>query len=512
MRKPILASLTISAAFAALAAAQVMPIPAPAPAPSVARRGSLTQRLDALLDQPPFNRVTWGVSVVDDRGRTLYQRNADRLFVPASNTKLVVAATATALLPPEYRGRTSVYVNGTLRDGIVDGDLVLYGRGDATWSERCYGVDTLAPGVCDSSFAAVNAIADSLVARGVRRVTGRVVGDGSYFEPTLVHPAWNLFDLNWWYAAPVSGLGFNDNSVDFRITPADTVGRPPTITWTPALGLFSFENRARTGPADGGSTIGDNFYRAPGTMDIWAEGTAAMGRTPWVESFALPDPNRYAARALAFSLQHRGVAVEGGAVGTIDSLATRAARCCGSPLVEYLGRPLGDIVFPILNSSQNWFAEMLLKTLGREIGGAGSWEAGLDVERRFLIDSVGIDSTAFALEDGSGLAAGNLVSPATFTRLLGYMYRHPRRGPFLAALPRSGQLGSLLRRFIATPIEGRVVAKTGSIDRVNTLSGYIERADGHVLIFSVEANAHAISGRRMLAQMDSVVVEIGKTK
>src|SRR5207237_179968 len=163
--------------------------------------------------------------------------------------------------------------------------------------------DTLAPGACDSAFTAIDAIADSVGARGIRRITGKLVGDGSYFEPTLIHYGWNAWDLTWWYAAPVSGLGFHDNSVDFHI--------------------------------------------APGA---------------------------------------------GGATGTTDSLAYRAARCCGSPLVEYRGRPLPDVLFPILNTSQNWFAEMLLKVLGREIKGEGSWAAGLDVERRFLIDSVKIDS------------------------------------------------------------------------------------------------------------------------
>src|SRR2546425_13319277 len=98
-----------------------------------------------------------------------------------------------------------------------------------------------------------------------------------------------------------------------------------------------------------------------------------------------------------------------------------------------------SIVFPILNSSQNWFAEMLLKLLGRELKGEGSWSAGLEVERRFLIDSVRIDSTAFALEDGSGLAAGNLVTPRAFAQLLAYMHRHPKRAPFLAGLPHAGQ-------------------------------------------------------------------------
>jgi D-alanyl-D-alanine carboxypeptidase/D-alanyl-D-alanine-endopeptidase (penicillin-binding protein 4) len=230
-----------------------------------------------------------------------------------------------------------------------------------------------------------------------------------------------------------------------------------------------------------------------------------------VENFALPDPNLYAARALVHALLRRGIAVEGGTTSTTDSLENRAAQCCGTPLVEYRGRPLAEMLFPILNSSQNWFAEMLLKILGREVNGTGSWEAGLDAEREFLVDSVRIDSAAFSLEDGSGLAAGNLVSPHAFVQLLLFMYRHPRRGPFLAALPRSGRPGSLLRRFVGTPLEGAVLAKTGSIDRVNSLSGYIERPNGHAVVFSIEANAHVLPARAMLARIDSIVVEVGRT-
>src|SRR5213083_3461770 len=246
---------------------------------------------------------------------------------------------------------------------------------------------------------------------------------------------------------------------------------------------------------DSTSTIGDNFFRTGGGWSIRAEGTVALGRKTRVESVALPDPNLYAARALAASLARRAVAVEGGAVGTTDSLAYRTVRCCASPLLDVRGRPLPDIIFPILNSSQNWFAEMLLKILGRELKGEGSWSAGLDVERRFLTDSVKIDSTAFALEDGSGLAAGNLVTPRGFAQLLAYMHRHPKGASFLAALPHAGQPGSLLKRFVGTPLEGRVIAKTGSIDRVNSLSGYIEPANGgggggRTITFSVQANGH----------------------
>ena len=492
MRKLILASLTISAAAALQAQSG----------------GSLQQRITRLLDQPPFDRATWNVYAQDDRGHVLFNRNGDHFSVPASNTKLVVAAAATVLLPADYRVRTSVYANGTVTNGLLKGDLILYGRGDPTWSQRCYAVDTLAPGVCDSTWTAVDAIADSLKAHGLRRVTGRIVGDGSYFEPTLTHWNWGSFDLNWWYAAPVSGLGFHDNSVDFQITPGGAVDQPPTITWNPDLHLFTFENRARTVPADSGTTIGDNLFRKPGTLDIWAEGTVSLSRTPWIESFALPDPSLYAARALGMSLQRKGVSVEGGAASTTDSMVYRGVR--SNPIVEYRGRPLADIIFPILNTSQNWFAEMLLKILGREVGDTGSWAKGLDVEKRFLMDSVKVDSTAFALDDGSGLSAGNLVTPHTFVQLLAYMYRHPRRRPFLAALPRAEQRGSLQKRFGGTPLEGRVLAKTGSIFRVNTLSGYIERPDGRVITFSIQANAHDVPNRQMLAQIDSVVVQLAR--
>src|SRR5438034_461034 len=272
MRKLILASLTISSTLAAQAPG--------GPPRTTPLRGSLERRLAQLLDVPPFERATWGLYVVDDRARVLYQRNADRFAVPASNTKLVVTAAATVLLPPDYRVTTSLYVNGRVDAGVLHGDLVLYGRGDPTWSQRCYSVDTLAPGACDSAFTAIDAIADSVRARGLRRITGKLVGDGSYFEPTIVHPGWNAWDLNWWYAAPVSGLGFHDNSVDFKITPGPAVDTPPVITWSPDLALFTFENRARTVPADSSSTIGDNFFRKPGTPDIWAEGTVALGRKP----------------------------------------------------------------------------------------------------------------------------------------------------------------------------------------------------------------------------------------
>ncbi len=478
--------------------------------PATASAQKIAKRLDARLDAPPFDRQLWGVALVDQKGKLVYGRNHRQLFTPASSTKLVVSAVAAALLPPDWTVRTSLYGAGPVIGGVLQGDLVLYGRGDPTLGRRCYAVDTTRAGVCDTDpFIRLRVLVDGLKARGIRQVNGDLVGDGSWFETQTVHPAWQLFDLNWWYAAPVSGLGFNDNSVDFRWLPGASVGAPALISMTPDLGDVAFENRTVTVPAGGPTDLSDRFYRVPGTLQIWAEGTVALDRPPRTESFAMPDPNLFTARALRQALAEAGIAVAGTTRSTTDSLLYRQARAA-TALAEITSRPLRDWIFPILNTSQNWYAEMLLKQLGRQFGKAGSWEEGLRVERRFLIDSVGIDSTEFELVDGSGLAAGNLVSPLAFTRLLRFMRTHPRYATFAAGLPRAGSVGSLRTRFVNTPLAGRVLAKTGSIGGVNTLSGYIELPDGKALTFAVEANHHVQPSKAILAAIDSVVVEMGR--
>jgi D-alanyl-D-alanine carboxypeptidase/D-alanyl-D-alanine-endopeptidase (penicillin-binding protein 4) len=471
---------------------------------------SLSKRLDKRLDTPPLNRTLWGVHLVDARGKTLYGRNEGRLFTPASNTKLVVAAVAAALLAPDWRVHTSLYAGGPVTNGILEGDLVLYGRGDPTLGRRCYATDTLVEGACDRDpFARLRLLADTMRARGVREVRGDLVGDGSWFEPETVHAGWEIFDLNWWYAAPVSGLGFNDNSVDFTWQPGFSVGAPARITLWPDIGEVLFENRTITGPAGSETDIGDRFFRVPGTARVWAEGHAAIDRPARTESFAVTDPALYAARAMRQVLADAGIAVVGSTRSTADSMLYRPARS-RPPLADVHSRPLRDWIFPILNTSQNLFAETLLKQLGRQFGRAGSWREGLAVERRFLIDSVGIDSTEFSLQDGSGLSSGNMVSPGAFVRLLRFIRAHPRYATFAAGLPLAGQAGSLRTRFTATPLAGRVRAKTGSITGVNALSGYIERADGKVLTFSIQANHHALRNREILAAIDSVVLEMGR--
>jgi D-alanyl-D-alanine carboxypeptidase/D-alanyl-D-alanine-endopeptidase (penicillin-binding protein 4) len=469
---------------------------------------TLAERLDKRLDAPGMEHLLWGVAVADLDGRVLYGRNADRLFVPASNTKLVVSVVANALLGPAFTVSTSVYGSGPVTNGVLQGDLILYGRGDPTFSRRCYDADTTKAGSCDTDPATkLRTLAQQLRDRGVRVVAGDLVGDGSWFEPQLIHPTWETYDLGWWYAAPVSGLGFNDNAVDFREMAGDSVGAAARLTMTPDIGAFTLENRAEVGPR-GSSRTFDIFRTATG-LGYLATGSLPAGSSPRNESAAVVDPDRYAALAFRRELAAVGIRVHGDTRSTVDSFTYRAAR--NMPvLAEVRSRPLKDWLYPILALSQNWFAEMTLKQLGKRFGAGGSWAEGRSVERRFLIDSVGIDSTEFSLQDGSGLAANNFIAPLAFTKLLVFARKHPNFAAINAGLPQSGKPGSLRDRFVGTPAAAAIHAKTGSISGVNSLSGYLERPDGSVLVFSVIANHHTLGSARMIAAIDSLIVELAR--
>ena len=493
MRRKILALALLGTLGGTLppagAAAQSPPARRPASGPRPAPTPSLSERLTALLDEAPFDRALWGVAVADARGRIVFERNGNRLFVPASNTKLVVTAVATLLLPPTWRYHTSVYASGPLEDSILRGDLVLYGRGDPT-------LDT----------AALGELADTLRARGLTRVAGDLVGDASYFDSVPHHFSWENYDLNWEDAPPVGALGFDANVVALSVSPG-AIGGPPTLAFQPDFGLAGLVNRARTVPVDSPRTI--DFFRVPGTDTVRAEGTLPVDDRPYTANFAVADGARYAATAFLRVLASRGITVSGSPRAAYDSLSTAAARHL-PPLAEHRSHALADIIEPILESSQNWYAEMLLKTLGREIAGSGSWEAGIAVERRVLIDSMRIDSTMFDLADASGLSHHDLVAPRAFVALLAYMRAHPRGQAFRDALPRPGRQGTLRFRFREGAAAHRVRAKTGSIGNVNTLSGYLDRADGSTWIFSIQLNHHTARSREAIRRIDDIVAALAR--
>jgi D-alanyl-D-alanine carboxypeptidase/D-alanyl-D-alanine-endopeptidase (penicillin-binding protein 4) len=493
-------SRRLGAALLALAA--LSPLQAQAPgagnvavsasyATSAPARVRLAERIDAVLARPAVSRVTWGIEVRDpSTGTVLYQRNAARPMIPASNLKLVVTAAAAHHLPADYRFRTSLYATGAVQDGTLQGDLVLYGRGDPMISARYF----------PSRTAVFEMLADSLAARGIRRVSGGIVADESWFDREHVREDWDPEDRLWWYAAPVSALGLNDNSIDFRVLPGASAGDPARITGQPASSAYRLENATRTVAAGGRQTL--DFERGAGPGRVRAVGQIPVGAGADTESFAVDDAAVWTATVFRETLESRGIQVGRDEIRVVSDPA--ASMPGGSmPLVEWLSPPLPQAIGPVLLNSQNWFAEILVKTIGREVSGRGSWEAGLALERAFLTGVVGIDSADFVLRDGSGLSANNRVTPRALARLLDYVRRTPRQSVVRQRLPVSGsQDGSLRSRL--TDLRGRVAAKTGYIGGVNSLSGFVTAADGRELIFVILANGPGDRGEVMRA-IDDVV-------
>ncbi|HEU0054748.1 MAG TPA: D-alanyl-D-alanine carboxypeptidase/D-alanyl-D-alanine-endopeptidase [Longimicrobium sp.] len=451
----------------------------------------MAERIDAVLDRPALRRAHWGIEVRDAAsGRVLYARDADRLFIPASNLKLIVTATAAHHLDPTFRYRTSLYATGPVAEGTLAGDVVLYGRGDPLISARG-GRDRL---------AVFEAFADSLLARGVRRVAGGVVADESFFDGDHLRGDWEADDLLWWYAAPVSALGFNDNSIDVRIAPGSAPGRAARVTFEPRTDYVTLVNAATTVAAGRARTV--DLERLPGRGRLRAYGQVPANALTDIEYFAVDDPARFAGTVFREVLERKGIAVEVDSIRVVTDPAQSPADSTRL-VAEHRSDLLAAVIGPILKNSQNWFAEQLVKTLGRELRGEGSWDAGLAVEREFLTREVGIDSADFVLRDASGLSAGNLVTPRALVQLLDYIRRTPGQEAVRRGLPVAGGEGSLQARFPELP--GRVTAKTGYIGNVDSLSGFVTLQNGRVVIFSIIANQSGQSTGRMKAGIDDVV-------
>jgi D-alanyl-D-alanine carboxypeptidase/D-alanyl-D-alanine-endopeptidase (penicillin-binding protein 4) len=226
---------------------------------------------------------------------------------------------------------------------------------------------------------------------------------------------------------------------------------------------------------------------------------------------AAPYPAQLAGREFVTALERRGVRVEGGVRVVRDTgeaemlLGARPDTGSSSSrlLATWSSAPLTEIVAAILKPSQNWVAEQLLKTLGAERGEGGSWSEGLEVERRYLIDVVGIDSAAVWLSDGSGLSVQNLLTPHAIVQLLDHARQRPWGTAYLQAMAQPGESGTLEMRL--TDLEGRLFAKTGSVTHVNTLSGYLRSDTGRELLFSILTNASGWPASEVRRAMDRIV-------
>ena len=451
------------------------------------------------IDRP---ETSWGIEALDrSSNRVIYTHNPTRHFIPASNTKLVVTTVAMGTLGPEWRYRTPIYVNRPAGDPTARG-LLIVGRGDPTMSGRYHNED---------DFAVVKMLADSLYAKGIRRIDGDIVIDASYFTPERVHSSWEIGDLPWYYAAPTGAFAIAEGALRLIVRGGNTLGAAATFGIVGADPPMPVVMRAVTDTAGARANIDIDYEAWPDTLVITGSVGLGSADSSWV---AVPDQPGFAAQALRDALTRRGIPTTGAIRVARDSASAAIARAAfdiTSALITWTSPPVSEIVAGILKPSQNWIAEQLLRTLGAEYRGRGSWSGGLDVERRYLIDVARIDSTAFSLRDGSGLSAQNLLSPRAILQLLEHARQAPWGAQYHAALPAPQEKGGTLSNRLAG-LETRLAAKTGTIANVNSLSGYLRTDDNRELTFVIMSNGSGRPSADMRRAIDRIVTSLARER
>ena len=454
----------------------------------------------ALADPSLAHSGVTFLAVSLDRGDTLFAREADRLYTPASNRKLFTAASALHWLGPDHRFRTALVATGPLEADTLRGDLVLVGRGDP-----------------DLLSAHLAALADTLAASGARVVAGDVRADDAWFDDVEWGAGWMWDDGPYWEWPYVTALTVADNVVTVTARPGPRAGDPVAVGIDPPTGYVTLNVFAVTAAAGAPSELVVDRHWSPRENVIDVTGALAEDAEPVVARRTVEDPALYAATLLLELLEARGVDVLG--VARHGDLAVGSEQIGGGvtdaildTVAVHASEPLSESVRNFLKVSDNLTGELLVKAVGASVAGPpGTYGKGLAAERAFLASEVGIDTTAQMLADGSGVSRYNLVTARQIVALLHYMTTRDDLFPsYRAALPVAGVDGTLENRMRGTPAEGRAGAKTGTLNGVTALSGYVPSADGERLAFSLMMEFYTGSSAPRRAVQDSIVAALAR--
>jgi D-alanyl-D-alanine carboxypeptidase/D-alanyl-D-alanine-endopeptidase (penicillin-binding protein 4) len=455
----------------------------------------LDHRIDALVQSGGAGIGFAGIHIVDtSTGRTLYKRNEDRLFLPASNFKILTTALALDRLGKHYR-----FVTRVLREG--SGNLVLVGSGDPSFSGRSYPYRK--NGAAAHPLQPIEDLAQQMVDRGLTRVDGDIAGDDRIYPWEPYPPSWTQDDKLREFGAPISGLSLSDNVISVTVDAAASAGDPPRLILFPPLEFLTIENRMATVPRAGQAKL--QVHHPPDSKHWILDGVMPLGQSMAV-LLPVDDPALFAATALYDALTRRGVAIRGKPVAWHRAFNEAYRMPEGEELASRTSPPLGEILQTMNKLSINLHAELLLREVGRVRRGEGSNEAGIAEAAQFLKES-GIPEADWRADDGSGLSRNNLVTPRLLTQVLVQQYRKYGE-EFVALFPAGGEDGTLDQRLCCVS-EGRGIhAKTGTLARAATLSGYAESTTNGRLAFAILVNGFSVQPATVRSWIDKIATAL----
>ena len=486
-----------TATRAPMATPTATPTASPTAAPTVAPVQTLPElqaKIRTILLRPELRRGQVGIKVASlDSGKTMFEENAEKYFVPASNMKIFTVGTALVRLTPDFRFTTSVYAAAKPdADGVIKGDLTIYGRGDPSLAAAFNNGDYL---------KGFNDLADKIVKAGVKRVEGSLVGDESYFTDGPIPAGWEWDDLQWYYGAEVSSLTANDNSIDVTAKPGASVGAIASITLGPWVPGVTLRNKVFTTAAgtrrDLGvfRPLGQNIIEVTGSIPLGDEGKLAN-----VGSVAITRPAEAFVKMMRQILEQKGVTITGATRSTDAKERAAASSTAWVEITKLESPPLSVIAANTLKPSQNLYTELILRAMGETIGDKtqgkkNSFQLGVGVVDSF-IKQAGVADGSVLMSDASGLSRHDLITPAAVVQFHTYMSRHQYGNIWRDAMPVGGVDGTLKNRLKNPATMNNVRAKTGTLDQVSSLSGYLTTASGEKLVFSIMTNTIPSSSLR----------------
>jgi len=462
----------------------------PAAARPHAGRISLEEALRRAAARAPTSSTEISIAIAekDGTGPLLFGRNAGEPLTIASVTKMFTTAAALAGLGRDYRFKTRIFRTGQVVDGLLKGELLLVGGGDPNISGRFYE---------DHIHAIFDRWAEGLQAAGIRRIAGDVLLNAEFFDHEYRNPGWPAGQEARWYQAPISALSFNDNCISVSVVPGPRPGAPVAVAFNPPTRFLHVESSART--VSGRRPPRIAVAREFGSRIVTVAGIVPVRRFGWSTVIAIDDPPMYFGTVLRERLERDGVPVDGRIVET-----ARKPDASWS-LVATTTSDLLPSIAVANKRSQSFYAEQIFKTLAAERGAEGTWPEALRLERRFLA-SLGLDPARYDLHDGSGLNPDNRVAALDIVRFLRAMAASPFGTDWIQTLAVSGESdGSLRHRLRDRLGRGRVFAKTGSLDRVNSLAGYAVAQSGKTYVFAIILNGRRVNDGTGHALEDRIV-------